>query len=147
MDVFEREVGFHISDLADEWMRTIWLATNYQLCHNDGMICCPSKRTYPPFGRSQMRRVKGEGLVLGVPGRSSLETSDIRARGGKVSIFLFWFVFRSKLSKRVQFRVFWGYFGGILGVDELRLGVSGCTGTKNIRSLMVTYPCPSSVCA
>ena len=85
MYILERFVGFHISDLADKWMRTIRLAANYQLCHDNGMIRCPSKRPDPPFGRSQIWRVKGEGLVLGVPGRSCLETSDIRARAEKLA--------------------------------------------------------------
>ena len=70
---------FHISNLANEWVRAIWSSPDDQLCHYNCMVCCASERTNPPFRGSQTRRVKDESLVLWIPGGSCLQSTNIRS--------------------------------------------------------------------
>lgn len=62
-----------------EGVRTEVLSADEQLGHHNGMVCSATKRSNPPLGGSQGRRVNGEGLVIGIPGGGGLETTNVRA--------------------------------------------------------------------
>ena len=78
MNVFQRLMGLQISDLADERVRAIGFAPNYQLCHYNSMVCSSTKRSNPPFRSSQMWGVQDESLVFGIPCGSCFQASNIR---------------------------------------------------------------------
>ena len=79
VDIFQRLVSLHITDLNDKRVRTEVLATDVELCHDDSVVGRPSQRTNPPFRRGQGRTVDGEGLVIGVICSRGLQTTDVRA--------------------------------------------------------------------
>jgi len=78
VDVLQRLVSLHITDLNDERVRTKVLAADVELCHDDSMVGRPSERANPPFRRSQGRAVDGEGLVIGIIRSCGFQTTNIR---------------------------------------------------------------------
>jgi hypothetical protein len=42
VNTLQWQMRLHISNLHDERMRTVVLAVDYQLCHNNRMVRCPS---------------------------------------------------------------------------------------------------------
>lgn len=77
VNVLQRQVSLHVTDLDNERMRAVWLAANDELSHNDCMVGGTTERANPPLGSCEGRGVDDEGLVLGVPGRSGLETTHV----------------------------------------------------------------------
>lgn len=77
MNALQRLVGLHVADLDNEGVRSVGLALDDQLGHNAGVVGHLSERANPPLARRDMRRVDGEGLVLGVPGGGGLETTHV----------------------------------------------------------------------
>ena len=70
-------MGLEVSNLNDKWVWSVRLAINDQLSHDGGEVCHSSERSNPPLGRSKMRRVDCEGLVIGVPCCCRLQSSDV----------------------------------------------------------------------
>lgn len=78
VDILQRLVCLHVSDLDDERMGSVGLSIDDQLSHHHGVVGSSTQRADPPLGGSQAGRVDDEGLVLGAPGRGRLETADVR---------------------------------------------------------------------
>ena len=72
-------MGFEVTDLHDEWVRTIVLAINKKLGHNHSVIGRATERSNPPLRRSQCWRVDGECLIVGVPGGGGFQTAHVRS--------------------------------------------------------------------
>lgn len=70
---------FQIANLDYKWMRAIRFARQDKLCHNHCEVGGLAERSNPPFSRSQVGRVDGEGFIIRVPGGSRLQSSDVRA--------------------------------------------------------------------
>ena len=49
VDIRQRLMCFHVSDLNNERVRAVALAVNHELCHNSSVIGCFPKRANPPF--------------------------------------------------------------------------------------------------
>lgn len=77
VDVLERLVCLQITDLDAEGRGSVGLAVDDELRHNYRVVGCAAERADPPLTGRQMRRVDCEGLVVGVPGSSSLKTTDV----------------------------------------------------------------------
>lgn len=77
IDVLQRLMGLEITDLDDKRMGAVILAPDIQLRHHNSMVGGAAQRPNPPLGRSQGRRVNGEGLIFGVIRRARLQASDI----------------------------------------------------------------------
>lgn len=77
VDVLQRLMCLQVSDLNTERCRAVGLSVNDELCHDNCVVGGTSKRSNPPFACCEMWRVDGEGLVFGIPGRGSLETTDV----------------------------------------------------------------------
>jgi len=77
MDILERLVRLQIADLHDERMRAVCFAVNDELRHDAGVIRRAPERADPPLASREMRRMDGECLVLGVPGRRGFESTDV----------------------------------------------------------------------
>lgn len=79
VNIRQRLVCLHVTDLNAEWGRAVRLALDDELSHDHGVVCCAAEGADPPLAGSEMWGVQGEGLVLLVPGRCGLEASDVGA--------------------------------------------------------------------
>ena len=59
-------------------MRTVILAVDHQLRHNDRIVRRPAQRADPPLGGSQVRRMDREGPILRIPRRRCLQAPHVR---------------------------------------------------------------------
>jgi hypothetical protein len=71
-------VCLQVSDLNAERCWSVRLAVDGELSHHDSVVGCAAQRPNPPFTGSQMWRMDGEGLVVGVPSSCGLESADVR---------------------------------------------------------------------
>ncbi|KAI6753987.1 hypothetical protein HG530_013163 [Fusarium avenaceum] len=78
VDIGEGLMGLHVADGDDEGVRTVGFAVDDQLGDDDSVVSSLAQRSNPPLGRSEMRRVHSEGLILRVPRSRCLKTADIR---------------------------------------------------------------------
>lgn len=72
-------MGFEVTDLHNEWVRTVVLAINKQLGHNHSVIGRAPERSDPPLRSSQCWGVDGECLIVGVPGGGGFQTAHVRS--------------------------------------------------------------------
>ena len=79
VDVVERLVGLEVADLDAEGSRSIGLALDDELRHDDCVVGSAAQRTDPPLACCEVGRVDGEGLVVLVPCGSRLEAADVGA--------------------------------------------------------------------
>jgi len=78
MDIVQRSMSLHVSDLYHERVRTVGFALDDKLSHDDCVVGSAAERADPPLGRCQAWRVNGKRLILCIPGRSCLQTSYVR---------------------------------------------------------------------
>lgn len=77
--IIQWQVSFKITDLHDEWVRTVVLAIDKQLSHNNGVIGRATEGSNPPLRGSQCWGVDGECLIVGVPGGGGFQTAHVRS--------------------------------------------------------------------
>lgn len=79
MSTLQRFVRLQVSDLNHKGMRSVVLAVDIELGHDNRMVCRSTEGADPPLGCREGRRVQGEGLSVRVPCSLGFETSDVRA--------------------------------------------------------------------
>lgn len=77
--IVQRLVGLQVTDLYNEWVRTVVLAIDIQLSHHYGVVGRATKRSNPPLGGCQCGGVDGECLIVGVPSGGGFQATHVRS--------------------------------------------------------------------
>lgn len=77
VDILQRLVGLQITNLDNERVGAIVLASDEQLGHNHGMVGSATQRADPPLRGSQGRRVDCESFVVRVPSGCCFQATDV----------------------------------------------------------------------